>query len=502
MKKSLSILLALVFVLSIAGTALAAPANPFVDVPAKHWAYDAVSTLAKAGIVDGYGDGTFRGDRTMTRYEMAQIVAKAMAKSDKADAANKALIDKLAVEFAAELNNLGVRVAKVEAKQNTWIGGDTRLRYISNDPQAKGPALTAPTADTKLHGSYNFQERTRLKVWGTINDDVSFAGRLQANFKFGDYANAGGGFTNGSTDGSNLAWDMAAVTAKHFLGIDSIRVGRWVYGSEFGISGLFGKAVGVDGIRIDNRFGALDFVASMNNIKAGQDSSAFDGTGATANANTLTTAQFTTKLGNDLSWRAGYYWADVPGTSTVTGTGTLATTVAPGVGGLNYLKSKGWLTGFDTNFAGLRVMGDYLSTSLTGATNIPNSPKAYSVQVSNSKLNAIYMPANNLTDLMKPGSDAWLVGYRSMGAGSVPNGIGGYDSTVVSNGGQSLTSTSHASDNVNAWYFVYQNTLAKNVLLTFEYQDIRIKDHSLVSTTVLPGNSLDKTIMVKFEFFY
>ena len=67
----------------------------------------------KAGIVEGYGDGTYRGDRLTTRYEMAEVVAKAMARSDKADASLKALIDKLAVEFASELNTLGVRVAKL-----------------------------------------------------------------------------------------------------------------------------------------------------------------------------------------------------------------------------------------------------------------------------------------------------------------------------------------------------------------------------------------------------
>ena len=109
MKKSLIVTLALVFVLGIAGTAFAA--NPFVDVPAKHWSYDAVAKLAQAGIVDGYGDGTFKGDKTMTRYEMATVVAKAMAKSDKADAEQKAAIDKLAAEYSAELSNLGVKVA-------------------------------------------------------------------------------------------------------------------------------------------------------------------------------------------------------------------------------------------------------------------------------------------------------------------------------------------------------------------------------------------------------
>jgi len=64
-------------------------AGPFADVPARNWAYDAVNQLAKAGIVEGYGDQTFRGDKTITRYEMAIIVAKAMEHADKADSTYK-----------------------------------------------------------------------------------------------------------------------------------------------------------------------------------------------------------------------------------------------------------------------------------------------------------------------------------------------------------------------------------------------------------------------------
>ena len=51
-------------------------ANPFSDVPAGHWAYQAVKTLAAKGINQGYGDGTFRGDRNITRYETATMLAK------------------------------------------------------------------------------------------------------------------------------------------------------------------------------------------------------------------------------------------------------------------------------------------------------------------------------------------------------------------------------------------------------------------------------------------
>ena len=105
-------------------TASAYAANPFSDVPAGHWAYDSVNKLAAAGIVDGYGNGTFGGDRLMTRYEMAQIVAKAMAKG--------ANVDRLAAEFADELDSLGVRVAALEKKSdNVKITGEFRALYAN-----------------------------------------------------------------------------------------------------------------------------------------------------------------------------------------------------------------------------------------------------------------------------------------------------------------------------------------------------------------------------------
>ena len=78
-----------------ATTTAFAAANPFSDVPEGHWAYDAVSQLAADGVIDGYGDTTFQGNKNITRYEMAQMVARAMAKKD-VSAADKATLDKLA----------------------------------------------------------------------------------------------------------------------------------------------------------------------------------------------------------------------------------------------------------------------------------------------------------------------------------------------------------------------------------------------------------------------
>ena len=151
MKKSLVLAMAM----ALGVTASAYAANPFSDVPAGHWAYDSVAELAAAGVVDGYGDGTFGGDKLMTRYEMAQIVAKAMA--------NGANVDKLAAEFADELDNLGVRVANLEKKaDNVKITGQIRAHYKDVD----GGASTSKI-------------RTRLFVNGQINDDWSYTGRIQ-----------------------------------------------------------------------------------------------------------------------------------------------------------------------------------------------------------------------------------------------------------------------------------------------------------------------------------
>ena len=156
MKKSLVLAMAM----ALGVTASAYAANPFSDVPAGHWAYDSINKLAAAGVIEGYGDATFGGDKLMTRYEMAQIVAKAMAKG--------ANVDKLAAEFADELDNLGVRVANLEKKaDNVKITGETRYRYWDND-----------TDTAKSNGSTDAL-RTRIWVTGAINDDWSYKGMLE-----------------------------------------------------------------------------------------------------------------------------------------------------------------------------------------------------------------------------------------------------------------------------------------------------------------------------------
>lgn len=168
MKKTLVSALTTALVVGAASTTFAA-ANPFADVPADHWAYDAVAQLVQDGIINGYGDGTYVGDQNMSRYEMAQIVAKAMAKSDAADNNNKALIDKLAAEFSDELANLGVRVADLEAKTDNvkWQG---LVRYDWNTTNYESQKKHRETEDNSL--------KLRFEPSMTINENWSAHARI------------------------------------------------------------------------------------------------------------------------------------------------------------------------------------------------------------------------------------------------------------------------------------------------------------------------------------
>ena len=218
MKKSLVLAMAM----ALGVTASAYAANPFSDVPAGHWAYDSVAKLAAAGVVDGYADGAFDGDKLMTRYEMAQIVAKAMAKG--------ADCDKLAAEFADELDNLGVRVAKLEKGADAVkITGQIRYRYAEYD----GDKANAHKNDL----------RTRIWVKGQVNDDWSYTGMMQHTHNFG----------NDTNDEGDITWQRAYVQGK--LGGMDVTAGR--YNAYFG-----------DGYVYDTRADAVEASYNFGAVKA------------------------------------------------------------------------------------------------------------------------------------------------------------------------------------------------------------------------------------------
>ena len=318
MKKSLVLAMAM----ALGVTASAYAANPFSDVPAGHWAYDSVAKLAAAGVVDGYADGAFDGDKLMTRYEMAQIVAKAMAKG--------ANVDKLAAEFADELDTLGVRVAKLEKGADAVkINGQVRARYVKSDADDDDGATM----------------RNRVWINGQINDDWSFTAMLQNTQDF-------------SNDEAEEDTDMKRAYVEGKLGGLAVTAGRWneypatgnvldvyldgikaSYGDKVKVTGMVAK--GVDGtnevadlteedsdrlymLGVETTVGAVD--AYVNYFKADKAATGWDADG---DANAWTDKEiYNIGLGlgiaKDLRLGYEYMWGDDEYLDTVSKDGWVA----------------------------------------------------------------------------------------------------------------------------------------------------------------------------------
>ena len=173
MKKFLKAALIPAFLVGTTATTFAA-ANPFSDVPAGHWAYNSVVKLASEGVIEGYGDGTFLGNRNITRYEMAQMIAKALAKNPQG--ANKAELDKLAAEFRAELDNLGVRIAELEKHSDMvqWTG-EVRYRYWNDNENTSDSGKTKRTrsrAEIRIFPTAEINDHWTAKARFTANNDM------------------------------------------------------------------------------------------------------------------------------------------------------------------------------------------------------------------------------------------------------------------------------------------------------------------------------------------
>ncbi|SEI83383.1 S-layer homology domain-containing protein [Propionispira arboris] len=311
MKKTLITAITTALVVGAASTTFAA-ANPFSDVPSDHWSYDAVSQLAKDGVIDGYGDGTYRGDQKITRYEMAQMVAKAMAKSD-VSAADKAMIDKLAAEYADELNNLGVRVSNLEKKSdNVKFTGLMRLdgkRYnnspVHNDDTV-GTGLLRLEVNAAVNDNWNV--KARLDGQTSLNQDKALNGEDKVTLKriyaegplFGADTKVGkfGAFDNESLTNGGLIIDTDLTGAE------------FIFGNALKTKVTYGRLDTEDIANIGYSTSAADYAAIQFGYTAGKVALGAGYTHLKDNASGNTTG-FTNNYGDDKVgiWNVGFDYA-------------------------------------------------------------------------------------------------------------------------------------------------------------------------------------------------
>ncbi|WP_279017873.1 S-layer homology domain-containing protein [Megasphaera elsdenii] len=221
------------------GATCAFAANPFVDVPSDSWAYKSVVELADAGIIQGVDGQYFQGNRNITRYEAAEMVAKAMAHMDKASVEQRALINKLADEYADELNNLGVRVSALENRVgNVKLTGDARIRYIHQSEGDKDKAGKPVNEATKNDGSWSYRVRVRANaqvndrtkvVYGISTNNVSFADNSTASKSKDNNIFTDRAFVDYNFGGNN--WDLKVGRDEYDMG--GGRAYGFLYGDTF-----------------------------------------------------------------------------------------------------------------------------------------------------------------------------------------------------------------------------------------------------------------------------
>src|SRR5690349_21006655 len=184
-----AIAVAAVLVLALVSPAFA---QPFADTPTNHWAYDAIAELAAKGLIEGYPDGTFKGDRAMTRYEMAMVVARLLARIESIQIPSAApapqvtradleALQRLINEFRAELAALGVRVTAIEEElnaikaklDNVKITGRYRFRY-DGGPSCSGASLNGNSNTCSVDsGTSPTQFRARQGLKLMLNGSVA-----------------------------------------------------------------------------------------------------------------------------------------------------------------------------------------------------------------------------------------------------------------------------------------------------------------------------------------
>ena len=146
-------------------------ANPFADVDTSSWAYQAVSQLSDQGVVDGYPDGTFKGDKNVSRYELAQIIARLMAKEEGLNDSQRATVQKLSAEYAGELQSLGVRVKELEKKTGN-LSNITEIR-VQDIPRYDNVYKDNKSSHDEL------SLRVRLNTMANVNDRSTVYSQLE-----------------------------------------------------------------------------------------------------------------------------------------------------------------------------------------------------------------------------------------------------------------------------------------------------------------------------------
>ena len=439
MKKTLVSALTTALVMGAASTTFAA-ANPFEDVPADHWAYDAIAQLAADGVIEGYGDGTYRGDQEITRYEMAQMIARAMAKGG----GDKALIDKLAAEFADELNNLGVRVAALEKKvDNVKWTGLVRWEYYNNWSESKN--------DLRDENHIQYY-KLRLTPTMTINKHWSGGARIDYN------SDADTASNTPSNRGDNSTFKVDRIWVQGNYDNLTIKLGKPHFSSSYEGHGggmVYDHRVAGGYVTVGNK---LQLTLGGGRGNYGHKNAAGRIDGETTTPESVMFAELGGQVNDKFGIGTGFYRVsakDVYGEN-----GTYQRSYDSGLAGND--KAFGsdnrniWKIGFDWKFAPKWLFNAAYARSNGNWES--KFKQAYTFEVAYN--------GGRYTDFTKPGSFGAFVAYRHLGNGAVIAPV--YDGMWM------LTEKSQKGVEIGVSYAPFKNVLA--TFIYFNGKDIGVTD--------------------------
>jgi len=437
--------------LALTGGMSAFAVNPFSDVSTDDWAYQAVSDLSDQGVVEGYPDGTFKGEKNITRYEMAQIIARLMAREDQLSGEQRAILDRLAGEYADELANLGVRVAALEKKVgNFHWSGDAKIGYTN----------VGIFKDWNQSSEYNYKNeyfygRLHINVRADVNENTYFVGRLGYSMDF-----------KNNSDSADEQYEsdsvyMDRIYAGHRFGDKvEVRLGRfpltfgnqggWLYGDGITPYGnISGSADGIEARFGDEKYSLTAGFVRLCSSYAGKN--------------------------QNYVYHPDLFYAKAAADFKVAKLD------------LNVLKLTGdrdddeEFTGLTLYGAGLmvpvqkfRVFGEYWHSNMKNTAEFGNT--AWNAGIGYGKLN----PA-------KPGSWELDLAYNHIGSG-VSFGYGSWESTTP------LYATYGIGKAVKFWRLAGKVALMKNVYLNAEYDfNVKLDANRWSDATDDDGNSLGRS---------
>jgi len=265
MNKKLIMLLTFVMVMTLTVPVMA---GQFGDVPTNHWAYDSLEKVAQEGLIEGYQDGSYKGEEELSRYQVAALTSRVMKKIEADDAQLSGdvteAIKSLAQEFDAELAKVNQEVKDLKTVQ---ITGRTGIHYKDVEVDGAGESYIDPynqdiNGDDKIDNDDKVLAEDYLKQTATFNVGVN-KDNLTADIQLDTVGNYYGATNEATADQTASELQLDSISAQIVTDDLTANLGE---GQDLGWKDyLFAEDGNIDGVVVESGNSTVGFGQYLNN---------------------------------------------------------------------------------------------------------------------------------------------------------------------------------------------------------------------------------------------